>query len=124
MELASEAEVVARLRHQGHIPMRAEPAARVSALAALLHRELGRRGLTRQEVANFTRELAIMLGAGQDLDRALRFVGETAPSARSRRVVETLRAQVRDGSSLADAMGRDPHSFSRLFVGMVRAGEA
>ena len=35
-----------------------------------------------------------------------------------------LRDAVRDGSPLAAALAQDPHSFSRLYVGMVRAGEA
>ena len=43
----------------------------------------GRGPAARQEVADLTRELAIMLAAGQDLDRALRFLVDTAPKARA-----------------------------------------
>jgi general secretion pathway protein F len=130
MDAASEAEVVARLQRQGNIPMRAEPAsahagAGGAAVSDLLRMQLGRgRALRRQETTNFTRELAIMLEAGQDLDRALRFLVDTAPNARVRGVVGELRDAVRDGSPLAAALGRHPRSFSRLYVGLVRAGEA
>ena len=123
MEAATEAEVVARLQKGGSIPMRAEPASG-GAVAGLLNRELGRRGLGRQAVADLTRELSIMLGAGQDLDRSLRFLVDTAPNARARGVVEAVRKAVRDGGSLAAAMGAHPGSFPRLYVGLVRAGEA
>ena len=77
MEAATEAEVIARLQRQGSIPMRAEPASG-GRFADLLHRDIGRRGMSRQEVTNVTRELSIMLGAGQDLDRSLRFLVDTA----------------------------------------------
>ena len=122
MDAANEAEVVARLQRQGSIPLRAEPAA--SAFRRLFDREFGRRSMTRQDVADFTRELAVMLGAGQDLDRSLRFLVETAPNKRVLATVEALRRTVRDGGSLAKALAENPGSFTRLYIGLVRAGEA
>ena len=125
MDAPSEAAVVERLQRGGSIPMRAEPAERGGFLSDLLSRDFGRGGaLTRQDVANATRELAIMLGAGQDLDRSLRFLTETAPNGRVRRVMEQLRDAVRDGAPLSAALGRHPRSFPRLYIGLVRAGEA
>jgi general secretion pathway protein F len=71
-----------------------------------------------------TNELATMLAAGQDLDRALRFVFENAPNAKVRAILGEVRDKVRGGSSLAAALAAEPRSFSRLYVGLVRAGEA
>ena len=105
-------------------PMRAEPAGSRRTLASFAQIELGRGGLRRREVAAITRELSIMLGAGQDLDRSLRFMAEIAPRARVRDLLGGLRATVRDGAQLAAAMAQHPASFSRLYIGMVRAGEA
>ena len=65
-----------------------------------------------------------MLGAGQDLDRALRFVVENTRNARARGILGNVRDKVRSGSSLAAALAAEPRSFSRLYVGLVRAGEA
>jgi general secretion pathway protein F len=145
MEAADEGAVVARLQREGHIPMRAEPDRAGDGLAGLLAMELGGGALRAREVANLTRELSIMLGAGQDLDRALRFLVETAPAGRPggimggimggitggitggnrlRGVLERIRDTVRDGGSLAAALAAHPGSFSRLYVGLVRAGEA
>ncbi len=125
MEAPSEAAVVERLQRGGSIPMRAEPAESRGALSELLARDWGRgSALSRQDVANMTRELAIMLTAGQDLDRSLRFLLETAPNGRVRRVMEQLRDAVRDGAPLSAALGRHPRSFPRLYIGLVRAGEA
>lgn len=125
LEAASQAEVVARLQRQGSLPMRAEPVAEAGRLRGLLHADvLFRPGLSGQQITDLTREMATMLGAGQDLDRALRYVLETAPSSRVQRVVGRLRDAVRDGSPLSAALTLEPRCFSRLYISMVRAGEA
>ena len=124
IEAANEAAVIEQLRKQGHIPVRADPAAG-GFLGGLLAMEFGGGArLSRQDVANLTRELSIMLGAGQDLARALRFLVDTAPNPRVRKVMDELRASVRDGTSFAVALARHPKSFPRLYIGLVRAGEA
>ena len=125
LEAADEAEVLRHLRRQGAVPVQLVPPGRASLLSGLLALEFGRGdALTRQDVTALLRELATMLGAGQDLDRALRFLVDTAANARIRRVASALRDAVRDGSALAAAMAAQPRSFSRLTIGLVRAGEA
>lgn len=125
MEAPDRAAVVDRLQHQGQIVLRADPADRRRGLGDLLHLELGgARGLDKAALSEVTRELAIMLAAGQDLDRALRFVVENTRSARARAVLSVVRDKVRAGSPLATALAAEPRSFSRLYVGLVRAGEA
>lgn len=123
LDAPDEKSAIDRLRRSGNLPVSAVPD-RGRGLGGLLTLELGRRGLRRQEVADLTRELATMLGAGQDLDRALRYLTETAPNARVRGVVERLRARVRDGGALAAALSEQGSSFTPLYVGLVRAGEA
>ncbi len=126
MDAASAQAVIEALRRQGNIPVRADPATGGGGtLSGLLNSSLGGGAkLRRQEVADMTRELSIMLGAGQDLDRALRFLVETAPNARVGGLLDQIRAGVRDGASFATVLGRYPASFDRLYVGLVRAGEA
>ncbi len=125
MEAADEKAVIRALQREGSIPMRAEPAGAGGGLSGLLGADvLGGGGIGKQAVADMTRELAVMLGAGLDLDRALRFLVETAPSRRVRTVLERVRATVRDGGSLTAALAQQPESFPPIYVGMVRAGEA
>jgi general secretion pathway protein F len=124
LEADTAEEVIARLRREGNLPLRTE-AARSNLRAALLSGGFGPgRGLRRQEVADLLLELATMLGAGQDIDRALRYLQETAPNRRVARVATGLRDAVRDGSPLSAALAQQPESFPRLQVGLVRAGEA
>lgn len=123
MEAAAESDVLERLRRDGALPLTVVPA--THGLAGLLgFTQSGGETLSPQAVANLTRELAIMLGAGMDLDRALRFLVETAPTRKTARILTALRDEVRDGAPLATALSHHPGSFSRLYVGLVRAGEA
>src|SRR5579863_4973070 len=82
LDAANQAEAIARLQRQGSLPVRADPLTQRGLFAPLLGAELlPRRRLSSQQVAELTRELATMLGAGQDLDRALRYALETAPNS-------------------------------------------
>ena len=125
MEAADRSAVVERLQRQGQIVLRADPADRRRGLSDFLQFELGgARGLDKAALAEVTRELAIMLAAGQDLDRALRFVVDNTRSTRARAILGNVRDKVRGGSSLAVALAGEPRSFSKLYIGLVRAGEA
>lgn len=124
IEAPDEAAVIAALQLQGSILVRTD-AAGGRRLGDLLRLEFGRGlALTRTELTNITRELSIMLGAGQDIDRALLFLLDMAPSRRVSSVLTQVREAVRDGASLTMALERQPQSFPRLYIGLVRAGEA
>jgi len=125
IEAPDRKAAVERLQRDGHIVLRAEPAGRGAAWSQLLHVEFARRrGLDKAALSEFTRELAIMLAAGQDLDRALRYVVDNTAKARNREILGKVRDRVRSGSSLAAALAMEPQSFPKLYVGLVRAGEA
>ena len=125
MDAPDEAAVIARLQRDGNIPIKAEPDLAGGFWQDLLTLELGgARALSAQDVTEFTRELSLMLSAGQDLDRALRFLLQINSRPRVRAVLERIRDAVRDGAPLATALAQQPRSFSPLFVGLIRAGEA
>src|ERR1700745_2016513 len=116
MEAPDRAIVVERLQRQGQIVLRADPADGRRGLGDLLQIELGgARGLDKAALAEVTRELAIMLAAGQDLDRALRFVVDNTRSARARKILGNVRDKVRGGSSLAVALAGEPRSVFTLY---------
>jgi len=130
LDLPNENAVAARVQRDGLIPLSILPldgpkSFRTSGLGAMLGQSVtGGPTLRRSEIAGLMRELSLMLGAGQDLDRALRYVVETTPRPSARAIMSDLRDRVRDGGALADAMTAHPRSFPRLHVGLVRAGEA
>jgi general secretion pathway protein F len=120
-EAASAAELAAQLQKRGAMVLGIAPAGRGVGLLSL---ELGRTALRRGELTEATRELASLLAAGQDIDRALRLMAEEAPNKRVGAVLGRVRDSVRDGVALAAALQREPKSFPRLYLGLVRAGEA
>src|SRR5437773_1053569 len=70
MDAPDRAAVVERLQRQGQIVLRADLTAGHGGWADFLQIELGRsRGLDKAALGEVTRELAIMLAAGQDLER-------------------------------------------------------
>ena len=124
LEGESRAAIVERLQEEGNLPLRADPADRRGALLDFLDfKPMQRRGLSKQEVAAFTRELSIMLRAGQDLDHALRFIVEITDAPRAKAIFVDIRDKVRGGATLATALTGHSTSFTQLYVGMVRAGE-
>ncbi len=126
LEAPSEQAVIDLLRRQGSLPVRAEPADRAArSFSTVLGANFGGpRQLSGQDVADATRELAVMLTAGQDLDRALRFLVDTAEKKHVRTILTQVREAVRDGAPFATALAQHPRSFPRLYVGLIRAGEA
>src|SRR5690554_6604761 len=123
MEAASEAEVVLRLQEQGHLPVEARPASEGGGARdwrALLRPE----PFAGQRLVQFTQQLATLLGAGQPLDRPLTILLDLPEDAAARRTIGEIREAVRGGSPLSQALERQHGTFSRLYVNMVRAGEA
>ncbi len=122
MEAASVEEVIGRLQDQGHTPLDAQPADGVGGgrgLAALFKRG----PFTGDELAQFTHQLATLLGAGQPLDRALSILLDLPESEHAKKLVERVRDRVRGGNSLSSALDEEHGVFPKLYVSLVRAGE-
>lgn len=122
MEAASDAEVVLRLQEQGHLPMEARPAGGGDGLA--LRSLFKPKPFAGARLVQFTQQLATLLGAGQPLDRALTILLELPEDEGARRTISDIRDAVRGGTSLSVALERQHGAFSRLYVNMIRAGEA
>ena len=82
------------------------------------------RGISRRDILFFTEQLATLIHAGLPLDRALTITADTAQKAAFRTVIEGVLKKIKGGKSLAEALAAYPKQFSRLYVNMIRAGEA
>lgn len=76
------------------------------------------------ELTTFTRQLATLLDAGLPLLRALEVMIRQEKNLRFQAVLEQIADQVKSGNSFSDGLAQHPKIFDRLFVNMVRAGEA
>ena len=123
MEAASNAEVVARLQDQGHLPVEAKLASEVSGVS-FWKGLFKAKAFSGPRLVQFTQQLATLLGAGQPLDRALTILLELPEDETARRTIADVRDAVRGGTALSAALERQHGMFSRLYINMIRAGEA
>jgi type II secretory pathway component PulF len=76
-----------------------------------------------QELATFTQQLANLLNSGMPLAVALNSMTHLESRGIPSEVSRDLKQEVMEGRSLSDAMSRQSHIFSDLYVNMVKAGE-
>ena len=77
-----------------------------------------------KDLAVFTRQFSVMIGAGLPLVQCLDILGTQAEDKDFGAVILETRTAVESGASLADAMGQHPKVFDALFTNMIAAGEA
>ncbi len=126
VEAGGEVAARDRLREMGYFPIRvwsASPSAeRVAEKAGAVRS--GRRG-SRRDLLPFLQGLTTLLRAGIPLDRSLEMLRDLFRAGGMGTVAGALLAEVRSGSSLADAMRKVPGApFGRFTVQMVSAGQA
>ena len=129
LEAATEADAVERVREQGLILIRIQTASAAAFSShtqnkSVLARLLAPRKVTREQIIAFTRDLANLIAAGLPLDRAFELLVGLADTGPMAALLQDLRDRVRGGKSLSQALMEHPKQFDRLFVNMVRAGEA
>lgn len=117
IEAADEKAAVERLRASGVIPLEVKAPREGWRPRFALRSSQG-------DLLSFTSELSALLGAGLPLDRSLGILAEVSESDAMRGVTQSLLRSIREGSSFSDALQRHPRMFPRLYVNMVRAGEA
>jgi type II secretory pathway component PulF len=76
-----------------------------------------------KSLENFTRLLSSLLAAGVPLSRALVILYKEASTPVASEKWKQIHDFVVDGMSLADAMGKSPETFPRVYTAMVQAGE-
>lgn len=76
-----------------------------------------------EDIANFTRQFATMIGSGLPLAEALRILrNQSKPVMKT--VVEKILTEVEGGSTLSEAIENSGGGFSSVYVAMAKAGES
>jgi general secretion pathway protein F len=114
----------ASLREQGLFPMDVSLIEAANDASAGIFGTRQADSLSMEQLAGITRQLATLIGAGLTIEGALSALVEQAETERERQVIAQLRASIREGQSLAQAMVAFPKSFSELYRTLVNAGEA
>jgi general secretion pathway protein F len=125
IEADAEQSVILRLREMGCVPLRiALPSERVVGTARPQLVLPSRRKVSQQQLLQLTRELGTLLGAGLPLDRSLSILGGLVEGGELSKILRSLVEAVRAGKSLAASMAEHPEVFPKIYVNMIRAGEA
>ncbi|EQD39525.1 type IV pilin biogenesis protein PilC, partial [mine drainage metagenome] len=76
-----------------------------------------------RDIANFTRQLATLTGAGVPIVQSLDIIRTSDNNPRMQHLVGRLKAEVESGTALSKALSEFPKYFDPLFVNLVQAGE-
>ena len=116
LEAETEREAVRILQGRRLTPIRVQP-------GKASNWSFERRRISAAGLLDFTNGLCILVEARVPLDRSLRLLEGITESAAMRELVRGLLREVKEGSSLAEAMEQHPQVFSKMYVNIVRAGE-
>ncbi|RJQ37552.1 type II secretion system F family protein [Candidatus Parcubacteria bacterium] len=121
---ASERELADALRSEGFLLLEATPQGTVApgkrrglSLPMFLSR------VTLVERMVFARNLAVMVGAGLSLTRALEALEEQSTNQKFRTILADIRESVTRGVSFADSLRPHERVFGPIFISMIESGE-
>ena len=123
----SEAAAVGELKQKGMVPLNVKvmvAAKKAKKAGSGFNMALGPMVIKRKELTVLTRQLAILLSAGLPLIRSLRTLERQAANPAVKSVLGRTADTVEGGATFAEALSQHPKSFDKLYLNMVRAGEA
>jgi type IV pilus assembly protein PilC len=146
LESESTTAAVSRIREMGYFPTNVAEADKVSAkkkgkgpapaaqaggkaggkkgLASLELKFLSSGKVKSKTLTAMTRQLATLIDAGLPLLRGLDVLRKGERNPTLKRTLQQLADSVEAGSTFSEALAQHPKIFNRLYVNMVRAGEA
>jgi len=77
-----------------------------------------------KDLTTFTRQLSILQDAGLPILRSLNILKNQAKNGGLRNSLIDTVYEIEGGSSLSEAFAKNPRVFSRLYINMIKAGEA
>lgn len=81
-------------------------------------------GVKTKHLVTFTRQLSILQDAGLPILRSLKILESQQKPGRLKNTLIDVCEDIESGSTLSEAMGKSPKVFDRLYVNMIKAGEA
>jgi len=122
LEAESTANVISRLQAMGYFPVAVQDSKEAAASSG--SRGGRQKRVSINDMATFNRQLADLLSSGIPLVKGLSVIQNQTQNLALREIIQQVTNDVSGGDSLAGAMSRHPKTFNKLFVAMVKAGEA
>ncbi|MEK9629118.1 MAG: type II secretion system F family protein [Nitrospinota bacterium] len=117
---------VQKIRKLNYFPVKVSEGKSPSKLSAGVSFSLPSWGspIPTKDLMTITQQLATLIDSGLTLDEALSTLVKLAEKEKTTAILADIRKRVHSGSSFADALAEHPKVFSKLYVNMIRAGEA
>ncbi len=128
LEVSSKKAALQKLEHMGLFPIKVSDdqnrKREIHFKAIDLKDYLPSNRISGQNVLDFTDKLGTMLRSGLPLAKALNLVIETTAHEPTKDVARQILKDVSAGKTFADSLAKHPKVFERLYINMVRTGEA
>ena len=128
IDASSQSVAAAELRKQGLFATKIKEGAgkkkKGGSLNINLDFQFGPAVINRKQLLVITRQLATLLEAGLPLIRSLRTLQRQCKDKMAQKVLGGVADSVETGSTFSEALSLYPQTFDKLFLNMVRAGEA
>jgi len=124
LEALDYASAVAQVRSLNYFPINISKNKPATKFSIKLPKIGLKNKIPAKDLVSITQQLATLVDSGLTLDKALSILVDLAEKPQAKEVLAEVHKQVHAGSSFADALAVFPKVFSRLYVSMIRAGEA
>ncbi|MCD0461807.1 type II secretion system F family protein [Roseiconus lacunae] len=126
IDAASEEEAQTTIRQMGYfvtkISVKKQAAAKTGGKKGKRGFALG--GAKTKHICAFTRQLSILQDAGLPILRSLKILENNQKPGKLKFALMDVCEEIESGATLSEAMSKSPKIFSRLYVNMIKAGEA
>ena len=128
IEANSTEDAIAKIRAQGFFPTNVREKGGRRKTTATGAKKKGSGfvigGVSSSQLTQFTRQLSTLQDAGLPIVRSLKILATQMKPCALKNIVDAVAEDVEGGSTLSEAMAKHPKAFDKLYVNMVRAGEA
>lgn len=128
IEAASQEEAQATIRQMGYfvtkIAVKKAKKAKEEKDKSKKKRSFAIGGVKTKLLTQFTRQLSILQDAGLPILRSLKILENQSKPGRLKNCLMDVCDEIEGGATLSEAMAKSPKAFDRLFVNMIKAGEA
>lgn len=125
LDADSERLALGKLRDMGYLPL--EVKEQKVAKGGVLDTFLGiftQKRVKGKDIVTFTRQISTLIDSGLPLLRSLNILGEQTENPNLKVQIKDVASSVQGGSTFSDALAKHPKTFNKLFINMVKAGEA
>ncbi len=127
IEAATEEDAQTTIRQMGYFVTKLsvkKAAAAETSTGAKKKRPFAIGGASTKMICAFTRQLSILQDAGLPILRSLRILENNNKGGKLKNALMDVCDEIEGGSTLSESMAKCPKVFNRLYVNMIKAGEA